>query len=153
MKLRISIVILILLFSVTTVTASDLVNQKQLVGDIAQSIKDHPERWIDTGSRFVYCEDPNIMKKLRKMSWPENESNLVIIYNFYSTFFYAQLQKPFKYDFGSDSLKELIQEIKLYKLKKLQKEVGHLLNRKKKTIPKVIPKEEQIIKEGELRKL
>ena len=153
MKLRITIVILILLFSVTTVTASDLINRDKIVGDIAKSIKDHPEQWIDTGSRFIYCEDPDTIKRLRKMTWPELDANLVMMYHFHPALTYISLDKPFEYSFKGDSLKEIIQEMKLYKLRKLQKEVGHLLNRKKKVIPKVIPKEEQNIKEGELRKL
>ena len=153
MKLRITIVMLILLFSVIASTASDLINRDKIVGDIAKSIKDHPERWIDTGSRFVHCEDPDIMKSLRKMAWPEHEANLVIMYNLKSNLCYSQLMKPFEYDFKGDNLKELIQEIKLYKLKVLQKEVGHLLKRKE--VPEKIPeiKEEQTLKEGELRKL
>ncbi len=147
MKLRITIIMLILLFSVTTVFA--LVNQDQIVGDIAKSIKEHPEKWIDRGNQFVYCEDSSKMKKLKQQTWPE----LVIIYNFYGTFNYIRLDKPFEYYFEGDNLKNTIQEIKLYKLRKLQKEVGHLLKRKE--VPKKIPetKEEQIIKEGELKKL
>jgi hypothetical protein len=153
MKLRIAIVILILLFSVTTVTASDLISQEKIVGDIAQSIKNHPERWMDTGSRFVYCEDPDEMKRLRKTTWPEQGANLVMIYHFHTALTYVSLDKPFEYGFKGENLKEVIQEMKLYKLRKLQKEVGHLLNRKKKVEKKPEIKEEQIIKEGELRKL
>jgi len=151
MKLRIVIVMLILLFSFTS--AFGLVDQDQIIGDIAKSIREHPEQWIDTGNRFIHCEDADRMKRLKKMTWPEHESNLVISYHFYTTFFYADLKKPFEYDFGGENLKELIQEIKLYKLRVLQKEVGHLLKRKE--VPKKIPeiKEEQIIKDGELRKL
>lgn len=153
MKLQITIVILILLFSTMSVTASDLINQDKIVGNIAKSIKDHPERWIDTGSMFVYCENPNKMKRLKKIAWPKYESNLFIIYNFYSTLFYAQLQKPFAYDFDGDNLKELIQEIKLYKLRALQKDVGHLLYHKKKVEKKAVIKEEQTLNEDGLKKL
>ncbi len=153
MKLRITIVILILLFSVTTITASDLISQEKIVGDIAKSIKNHPERWIDTGSRFIYCEDPDEMKRLRKMTWPELEATLVIIYHLHPALLYVNLDKPFEYSFKDDNLKEVIQEMKLYKLRKLQKEVGHLLNRKKKVEKKPEIKEEQTLKKGELRKL
>jgi len=149
--MKIIITILILLFSVTTVTASDLFNQDKMVGDIAKSIREHPEQWIDTGSRFVHCEDPDEMKRLKERLYPELDSNLVIIYNFYRSSSYTLLDKPFKYTFRDESLKELVQEIKLYKLRVLQKDVGHLLNRKK--VPEKKVEKKEIIKEGDMRKL
>jgi hypothetical protein len=150
MKVRIFVVsVLILLFSVATSFA--LVDQDKIVGDIAKSIREHPEQWIDTGSRFVHCEDSDKIKRLRKEAWPEHESNLVIIYNFYSTFFYAHLDKPFEYDFECKKLKELMQEIKLYKLRVLQKEVGNLLKRKE--VPKKKLEKKEIIEESGLKKL
>ncbi len=149
MKLRIFIVILILLFSVTTSFA--LVNQDQIVGDIAKSIREHPKQWIDTGHRFVHCEDPDKMKRLKKMLYPELESNLVIIYNFNKNSPYALLDKPFKYSFKDDNLKEIIQEIKLYKLRVLQKDVGHLLKRKE--VPQKKVEKKEIIEEGSMKKL
>lgn len=148
MKLRILIIILILLFSVTTVTASDLFNQDKLVADITKSIKDHPEQWIDTGYRFVHCEDPDEMKELKKKLYPELDSNLVIIYNFYRSSTYTLLDKPFEYTFKGDNLKEVIQEMKLYKLRVLQKEVGHLLKRKQ-----VAPSKKLETKEEGMKKL
>jgi len=147
--MKIIITILILLFSVTASFA--LIDQDQIIGDIAKSIREHPEQWIDTGNRFIHCEDADEMKKLKRMTWPEHESNLVIVYHFHTTFFYADLKKPFEYDFKGKLLKELIQEIKLYKLRVLQKEVGHLLNRKK--VPEKIPEIKEIEKEGDMRKL
>ena len=151
MKLRIAIVMLILLFSATSSFA--LVDQNKIVGDIANSIKDHPERWIDTGGRFVYCEDASEMKRLRKQTWPEQAAALVLMYNFQKSLTYIRLTKPFEYDFKDESLKELIQEMKLYKLRVLQKEVGHLLNRKKKVEKKPEIKEEQTLNEDNLKKL
>jgi len=144
MKIRIAIVMLILLFSVTSVSAL-MLDRDQIIDDIVKSIREHPEQWIDTGSRFVHYEDPNRMKILKEMTWPEHESELVIAYCFHTNFFYADLKKPFNYDFKGKKLKELIQEIKLYKLRVLQKEVGHLLNRKKKVEKKPEIKEEQTL--------
>lgn len=149
MKLRIFIIILILLFSVATSFA--LVDKDQIVADIAKSIKEHPEQWIDTGSRFIHCENPDKMKELRKMIYPELEANLALIYNFYNASLYIFLDKPFEYSFKGDKLKELMQEIKLYKLKVLQKEVGHLLKRKE--VPKKKLEKKEIIEEGGLKKL
>lgn len=148
MKLRI-LIILILLLSATNSFA--LIDQDQIIGDIAKSIREHPEQWIDTGNRFIHCEDPDKMKRLKEMSWPEHEAKLSIRYNFHTTFFYADLIKPFEYDFKGKILKELIQEIKLYKLRVLQKEVGHLLKRKK--VPQKKVEQKEIVKEGDMRKL
>jgi hypothetical protein len=147
MKLRIIIVILILLFSVTTSFA--LIDQDQIIGDIAKSIREHPEQWMDTGSRFIYCENPDEMKKLRKTTWPELDENLVMIYHFHTALTYVSLDKPFEYSFKGDNLKEVIQEMKLYKLRKLQKEVGHLLKRKQ-VAPKKVEKKSE---EGGMKKL
>lgn len=152
MKIQIVIIMLILLFSITTVTASALVNQDQIVDGIAKSIREHPEQWLDTGARFIHCEDPDKMKRLKEMTWPEQDAKLVLIYHFQKSLTYVHLKKPFEYSFEGDLLKKLIQEMKIYKLNVLQKEVGHLLNRKKKVEKKSEIKEEQINEDG-LKKL
>ncbi len=143
MKLRITIAILILLFSFTYSYA--LVNRDKIVKDIAQSINDEPENWIDTGSRMVYAEDKVKVKQLKKLSWPEHEADVSLYYNFYSTFNYAKLDKPFEYDFTGDSLKKLLKAIKYYKYKRLNKEFYNY--KVKSTKPKPMAKEEQTIKE------
>ena len=151
MKRIIGLIILITLLTFTTSFA--LVDQDTIVGDIAQSINEHPEHWIDTGSRFVYCDDGFKMKQLKKLSWPEHESDLVFIYNFHTTFNYIQLQEPFEYDFEGDKLKDLIKAIKLYKLNRLMKEVGHLHEKKREPVKEQIKPQEDKTIEGDYNKL
>ena len=140
MKRIIGLIILITLLTFTTSFA--LVDQDTIVGDIAQSINEHPEHWIDTGSRFVYCDDASKMKQLKKQTWPEHQSELVFIYRFYTDLTYAQLEKPFEYDFEGDKLKDLIEAIKLYKLNRLMKEVGHLREKQRQPVQKQIKPQE-----------
>jgi len=140
-KVGLLIIIPIILLSFTTAFA--LIDEDKILDDVAKSINEHPDNWIDTGTKFVYCNDKAKMKQLRHLSWPEHESNLVFIYHFHTTFNYVQLQKPFEYDFEGQLLKDVRQAIQLYKLKHLMGEVGNLLE--KKPEPKV--EKEEIIKE------
>ena len=153
-KSRIVLIIFIILFSFTSANSAGLVDTKKIVDDIAKSINEQPEQWIDTGYRFVFCEDPSKMKDLKQRVWPENYGDVALTYNFYATFFYAKLEKPFEYAFEGKKLEHLIQAIKLYKLKRLKKEVGHLLWLEEKKAEKNLePKKEQIVNEGRLKKL
>lgn len=146
MKLKIGLIPLIVVLLFTPSFA--LINADQIIDEIAASINEHPEQWIDTGSRFIHCQDADKMKHLKKLTWPEHESELVFIYRFYTTLTYAQLTKPFEYDFKGDKLKDLIKAIKLYKLNRLMKEVGHLLGKKREPVLEQIkPQEEKTIEE------
>lgn len=151
MKRIISLIILIILLTFTTSFA--LVEPDEIVSDIAKSINEHPEHWIDTGSRFVYSDDSFKMKQLKKLTWPEHESELVFIYHIYTTFNYVQLQKPFEYDFEGDGLKDLVKAIKLYKLNRLMKEVGHLLEKNREPMKEQIKPQEEKTIEGDYNKL
>ena len=154
MKSRIVLIIFIILFSFTSANSDGLVDTKEIVDNIDMSINEHPESWIDTGSKFVYCKDPSEMKRLRKKTWPAMDATIVLVYNFHGTFFYADLDKPFEYKFKGEKLKQLIQSIKLYKFKKLKKEVGNLLQIKEEAAKKKLElKIEQNIKEDRPKKL
>jgi hypothetical protein len=110
-----------------------------------------PDHWIDTGYHLVYHEDIKEVKRLREQTWPEidSEAQIVINYNFNPALQYVNLKIPFKHDFHGDMRKKIIINIKLFKLKILQKEVGHLLNK-----PKQVPNiKEQIVEKKGLKKL
>jgi hypothetical protein len=130
------------------------VDTKKIVDNIANSINEHPEKWIDSGHRFIYFEDSSIMKKAKERVFPETYADVSLIYSFYNSFFYADLEKPFEYKFKDKKLKQLVQAIKLYKLKKLKKDVGHLLwvEEKNKEL-KSKAKEEQTTNEDGPKKL
>jgi len=146
MKLKISLVTLFILLSFTT--SFSLISEDKIIDEIATSINEHPEHWIDTGSEFVYCDDSDKMKHLKTLAWPKHESNLVFIYNFYTTFNYVILTKPFEYNFKGKKLKGLIQTIKLYKLNKLWTEIGNPSEKKREPAPEQIkPQEEKTIEE------
>jgi len=153
-KLRIVLIIFIILFSFTSSFAFTLVDTKKIVDNIANSINKQPKKWIDTGYRFVYFEDSSIMKKAEDRIFPETYADVVFTYSFYSNYNYATLEKPFEYKFKDKKLKQLIQSIKLYKLKRLKKDVGHLLRvEEKKAKKKLEQKKEQIVKEDGPKKL
>jgi hypothetical protein len=146
MKLKIGLIILIILLTFTTAFA--LIDESKILDELATSINEHPEHWIDTGSLFVYCDDSAKMKHLKKLSWPDHDSNLVIRYHFHTTFNYIKLEKPFEYDFKDKLLKELRQAIQLYKLKKLMGEVGNLLEKKSEPeVGQIKPQKEETIGE------
>lgn len=127
---------------------------KKIVDNIAKSINEQPEQWIDSGYRFIYFEDSSVMKKAEDRLYPETYADVVLTYNFYTDYMYSNLEKPFKYKFEDKKLKQLIQSIKLYKLKKLKKDVGHLLwIEEKKAEKNLDPKIEQIINEDGPKKL
>jgi hypothetical protein len=137
---KLSLIIFIVILSTNSFA---LINEDTIIDKIAKSINEHPEQWIDTGSQFVHCEDADKMKRLKDMSWPRHESNLVFTYNFYTTFNYIILKKPFEYDFKGEKLKSIIQAIKLYKINKLMSEVGHLLKKKREPVPEQITPQEK----------
>lgn len=154
MKLRIVFIIFIILFSFTSSFSFDLVDTKKIVDNIAKSINEHPKKWIDAGHKFAYFEDASVMKKAKEKIWPEAHADVILSYNFYANFFYAKLVKPFEYDFEGKKLKQLVQAIKLFKLKRLKKDVGHLLwIEEKKAEKNLEPKIEQIKKEDGPKKL
>ena len=133
--------------------ALGLMGKDDLINNIANSWLKEPNNWIDTGYHLVYHEDIQEVKKLRKRTWPESDSDaqLVMYYNLYPGLMYVNLKLPFKHDFHGDIKKEIIINIKLFKLKILQKEVGHLLN---KEIPKEKPEiKEQTVEKKGLKKL
>ena len=152
MKSRILLIIFIILFSFTSSFA--LVDTKQIVDNIAKSINEHPEKWVDSGHRFSYFEDSSVMKEAKRRIFPETYADVTVTYNCYETRNYAHLEKPFEYEFKDKKLKQLIQAIKLYKLKKLKKDVGHLLwiEEKNKEL-KSKAKEEQTTNEDGPKKL
>ena len=152
MKSRIALIIFIILFSFTSSFA--LVDTEEIVDNIANSINEHPEKWIDSGYRFIYFEDSSVMKKAKERIFPETYADVTLTYSFYNDSFYANLEKPFEYKFKDKKLKQLIQAIKLYKLKRLKKDVGHLLwVEEKKAEKELEPKIEQITKEDGPKKL
>jgi hypothetical protein len=130
------------------------VDTKKIVDNIAKSISEHPEQWIDSGYRFIYFEDSSIMKKAEDRIYPETYADVVLTYSFHRHYIYSNLEKPFEYKFEDKKLKQLIQAIKLYKLKRLKKDVGHLLwIEEKKAEKKLEQKKEQIVNEDGLKKL
>ena len=71
-------------------------------------------------------------------------------YRLYPNLLFIDLKLPFKHDFNGDLKKELIINIKIFQLKNLQKEVGHLLKK-----PKIEPevKKEQTVETKGFKKL
>jgi len=130
------------------------VDTEEIVDNIAKSINEQPKHWLDAGYRFIYCEKLSKMKEIKKRLFPENYGDVVLVYSFYAGHLYAKLERPFDYDFEGGKLKQLIQAIKLYKLKKLKKDVGHLLwIEEKKAEKNLEPKIEHIKKEDGPKKL
>lgn len=133
--------------------ALGLMGKDDLINAIHNSLISEPDHWIDTGYHLVYHEDIKEVKKLRKRTWPEIDSDaqIVINYNLYPRITYVNLKLPFKHDFHGDMRKKIITNIKIFKLKILQKEVGHLLNRE---ISKAEPEiKEQTVEKKGLKKL
>jgi hypothetical protein len=149
MKVRIFTILILLIFSVTASFAMD--DRQDIINSIATSINDHPEYWLDTGGRFVYCKNPDEMKKLKTRTWPDQDSNLFLTYSLYKVIYYVCIEKPFEYRFKGKEMKKVMTAIKLYKLKVLQKEVGHLLKKKRSSSKEI--KKKEIVEKGGLKKL
>lgn len=127
--------ILILAITMIFISVSSsfaLFNQKEMIEEITTSIETHPELWVDTGFYLVNFSDLVKVKKARKLLYPELDeaADVVLIYNIsrYNSR-YITIKKPLKYDIEGKLKEQLIIQIKLYKLKILTKEVGHLLNK------------------------
>ncbi len=148
MKLRITIAILILLFSFTS--AFGLVDKQEIVNDIIKSIKEQPEHWIDGGHRFSFFEDIKEAKEHRHSLYPELDADVSLSYNINHLTIYVHIEEPFKHAFEGKQLKAIVQELQLFKFKILQEQVGHLLNQRVEVEKKIIPKEkeEQIVENG-----
>ena len=132
--------------------ACGLMGKEDLINAIPNSLINEPYNWIDTGYHLIYHEDIQEVKKLRKRTWPESDPNaqIVMYYRLYPNLLFIDLKIPFKYDFEGKLKEELIISIKLFQLKKLQKEVGHLLKK-----PKIEPevKKEQTVETKGFKKL
>lgn len=135
--------------------AYGLMGKEDLINAIPNSLINEPDNWIDTGYYLVYHEDIQEVKKLRKQTWPEidSEAQIVINYNFYPPLIYVNLKLPFKHDFHGDIRKKIITNIKLFKLNILQKEVGYLLNKPERVKKQATIKKEQTNEKKGLKKL
>lgn len=147
MKRISALVILLMFISIVPSFSADLVNEDQIVENIAKSITEHPELWLDTGSYFVHGDNVDEVNRLRGFTWPRHEAKLILIYNFYTTFEYAKLEKPFDYDFEGERLQKLIKAIKMYKLNTLNRELGFPLSKVLDIKPEPVQPEEKVEKE------
>ncbi len=141
----IGIILTVLFLYISPISAFTLsldTDTNKLCDTIIKSFYEETDNWIITNNRLVYSSDLNTVKALRSHMWPEVVDGAILILIFAIHHFeYVQLDKPFEVDFDGEEEENLLREIKILIYKKLKKEVGHLVDKKKevKTKPKEIP--------------
>lgn len=144
-KLILILVIAMIFISVSSSFA--LVSQKETLEGIIESLETHPELWFDTAHNLIYCSDQKILKEVSKQLFPESDqrAEITISYSIWKGYAraYVKLEKPFEYRFKDDLLKQILIQIKVYKLNKLHKDIGHLI-KKPKQVPNI--KEQPVVK-------
>lgn len=130
MKLLFTAVALLLTI-ITTVQAEPLISQEEILKKVLKSINSEPQHWINTGNYLVYGETLEDVKYLKTVTWPENhdKTKIAIIYRIGHHFNYVNMEKPFEMDLEDPMATKILNEIKIFILKELQADVGHLLKK------------------------
>lgn len=146
------------LLTVITVQAEPILSQEAMVEKIIKSIQTEPQLWFNSGSYLIYAESTDDVKILKDEWYPYRQdlAKVAISFNFGSpdvdgTSVYVKVIKPFESYIKNKTGDRLLEQVKFFIFKELQKEVGHLI--KKEPVVEVKPelKEEPLaeISEGD----
>ena len=148
------IAVALFLTIITTVQAEPLISQEEMLEKIVTSINTEPQYWINSGNKLIYAESEEDIKHLRSMSWPEHDSKAKIVLGFHigHYFNYVNVEKPFKIDLKGPIEEKILTEIKIYILKELQADVGHLIKKEEPVVevkPELKEPQAKTISEGD----
>jgi hypothetical protein len=105
-------------------------DQEQMSNNIIKSFNETPELWIVKSYELIYIPDQKAVKELRKMAWPEHDSNvgMIIEYNVYQVH-YVKIKKPFTLDFSGYHEEKMVIEIKKFLYNHFKNQVGILVEK------------------------
>lgn len=141
---RFLIVLGILFLTFGAVQAESLLSQEDIIKKVIKSIETESHLWFSTGSYLVYAESRDNVKILKDEWYPYRNdlAKVVVSFNFGegdASTNYVKITKPFEsFVKGKDGARLLI-EVKIFILKSLQRDVGRVLEARKR--PEPVPKE------------